>query len=119
MATMMGDVTRALKQLPCVSVAAIDGKPNIYLLHVILHSLCILFAFRSALRIMLIELNKYDRQYLPSHVCALLSNCCSRRAPRRSRRGRRRAVVRLRPARYGFFFLNSVTDVFPTQISQI
>ncbi len=76
MATMMGDVTRALKQLPCVSVAAIDGRPNMYLLHVILHSICILFAFRSALRIMLIELNKYDPNMIGNTYPVMCAHYC-------------------------------------------
>lgn len=34
MAAMMGDVMRAMKQLPCVSIAAIDGALLINIAHI-------------------------------------------------------------------------------------
>ena len=65
MGTMMSDVTRAIKQLPCVSVAAIDGWQHTpYNRHKSLPSICNIFALFQAPHLHLLT---FSRQFSPAN----------------------------------------------------
>ncbi len=103
MATMMGDVTRAIKHLPCVSVAAIDGR------HLV-HSAP---AHVSSLRQYALTKSSAREQSLYSHIHLRVTHRIIRRAFRCCCGWRRRALLRMRPSHNGIFFVYSVSEVFP------